>query len=145
MAIELRNVTFRVGAETHIYESSLALKPGGFNILLGTTLSRKTTLMRLMAGLEKPTKGEVWTNGKNVTGFPVQKRSVAMVYQSFINYPSFSVYDNIASPLKVAGLRKKEIHEKVQRFAELMQLTPMMYTLTRDISVGQQKRAAQSR
>ena len=108
MTIELRNVTFRVGAETHIDETSLALEPGGFNILLGTTLSGKTTLMRLMAGLEKPTKGEVWAGGQNVTGFPVQQRSVAMVYQSFINYPSFSVYENIASPLKVAGLGKKE-------------------------------------
>ncbi len=145
MAIELRNVTFRVGAETHIYESSLALKPGGFNILLGTTLSGKTTLMRLMAGLEKPTKGEVWANGKNVTGFPVQKRSVAMVYQSFINYPSFSVYDNIASPLKVAGLSKKEIDEKVHRFAELLQLTPMLHRLPRELSGGQQQRTALAR
>ena len=57
MTIELRDVTFRVGAETHIYETNLVLKPGGFNILLGTTLSGKTTLMRLMAGLEKPTTG----------------------------------------------------------------------------------------
>ncbi len=145
MAIELRNVTFRVGAETHIYDSSLTLKPGGFNILLGTTLSGKTTLMRLMAGLEKPTKGEVWTNGKNVTGFPVQQRSVAMVYQSFINYPSFSVYDNIASPLKVAGLSKKEIDEKVKRFAELLQLTPMLNRLPRELSGGQQQRTALAR
>ncbi len=145
MAIELRNVTFRVGAETHIYESSLALKPGGFNILLGTTLSGKTTLMRLMAGLEKPTKGEVWANGENVTGWPVQKRSVAMVYQSFINYPSFSVYDNIASPLKVAGLSKKEIDEKVHRFAELLQLTPMLNRLPRELSGGQQQRTALAR
>jgi len=89
MTIELKNVTFRVGVETHIYETSLALKPGGFNILLGTTLSGKTTLMRLMAGLEKPTKGEVWAGGRNVTGFQVQQRSVAMVYQSFINYQVF--------------------------------------------------------
>ena len=90
----MRKVSFRVGAETHIYETSLSLEPGEFNILLGTTLSGKTTLMRLMAGLEKPTSGEVWTGGANVTGMAVQKRSVAMVYQAFINYPSFSVYDN---------------------------------------------------
>ncbi len=145
MAIELRNVTFRVGAETHIYESSLALKPGGFNILLGTTLSGKTTLMRLMAGLEKPTKGEVWASGKDVTGFPVQQRSVAMVYQSFINYPSFSVYDNIASPLKVAGLSRKEIDDKVQQFADLLQLTPMLQRLPKELSGGQQQRTALAR
>ncbi len=145
MSIELRNVTLRVGAEPHIYETSLALEPGGFNILLGTTLSGKTTLMRLMAGLEKPTTGEIWTNGTNVTGLAVQKRSVAMVYQSFINYPSFTVYENIASPLKVAGLGKQEIDEKVHRFADLLKLTPMLNRLPRELSGGQQQRTALAR
>ncbi len=145
MAIELRNVTFRVGAETHIYETSLTLEPGGFNILLGTTLSGKTTLMRLMAGLEKPTTGEVLAGGQDVTGFPVQQRSVAMVYQSFINYPSFSVYENIASPLKVAGLSKKDIDEQVHRFADLLKLSPMLNRLPRELSGGQQQRTALAR
>ena len=145
MSIELRNITFRVGAEPHIYETSLTLEPGGFNILLGTTLSGKTTLMRLMAGLEKPTTGEIWASGKNVTRLPVQQRSVAMVYQSFINYPSFSVYDNIASPLKVAGLSKQEIDEKVHRFADLLKLTPMLNRLPRELSGGQQQRTALAR
>jgi len=113
MAIELRNVSLRVGAETHIYETSLSLEPGQFNILLGTTLSGKTSLMRLMAGLEEPSSGTLWANGEEVTGVPVQKRSVAMVYQAFINYPGFSVFDNIASPLKVAGLAKQEIDTRV--------------------------------
>ncbi len=145
MAIELRNVTFRVGADYHIYETSLTLKPGEFNILLGTTLSGKTTIMRLMAGLEKPTSGEVWTNDGNVTGVSVQQRSVSMVYQSFINYPSFSVYENIASPLKVAGLSKKEVEKKVHRFAELLQLTPMLGRLPKELSGGQQQRTALAR
>ena len=57
-----------------------------------------------MAGLEQPTSGEVWFRGKNVTGVPVQKRNVAMVYQQFINYPNFTVFENIASPLRVAGM-----------------------------------------
>ncbi len=145
MAIELRKVSLRVGAETHIYETELSLEPGQFNILLGTTLSGKTSLMRLMAGLEKPTSGELWINGENVTGIPVQKRSVAMVYQAFINYPSFSVYDNIASPLKVAGLSKKEIVEKVHKFAELLKLTPMLERLPNELSGGQQQRTALAR
>lgn len=145
MAVELRGVSLRVGAETHIYETSLALEPGQFNILLGTTLAGKTTLMRLMAGLEKPTTGEVWADGKNVTGVAVQKRSVAMVYQAFINYPSFSVYDNIASPLKVAGLPKHEIDRQVRRFAELLQLTPMLERLPSELSGGQQQRTALAR
>ena len=145
MAIELRNITFRVGSESHIYETTLTLEPGGFNILLGTTLSGKTTLMRLMAGLEKPTAGKVLANGRDVTGLPVQKRSVAMVYQTFINYPSFTVYENIASPLKVAGLNKKEIDEKVHRFADLLKLTPMLNRLPKELSGGQQQRTALAR
>jgi glycerol transport system ATP-binding protein len=145
MAIELRGVSLRVGAETHIHETSLALEPGEFNILLGTTLSGKTTLMRLMAGLEKPTAGEIWAGDKNVTGVAVQKRSVAMVYQAFINYPSFSVYDNIASPLKVAGLPKDEIDQQVRRFADLLQLTPMLNRLPSELSGGQQQRTALAR
>jgi len=145
MAVEMRKVSLRVGAETHIYETDLALEPGQFNILLGTTLSGKTTLMRLMAGLEKPTSGQIRVNGEDVTGIPVQKRSVAMVYQAFINYPSFSVYDNIASPLKVAGLPKEQIDEKVRQFADLLQLTPMLNRLPGELSGGQQQRTALAR
>ncbi len=145
MAIELREVSLRVGAETHIYPTDLSIEPGQFNILLGTTLSGKTTLMRLMAGLEKPTTGELWINGENVTGVAVQKRSVAMVYQAFINYPSFSVYDNIASPLKVAGLPRAEIDDKVRRFADLLKLTPMLNRLPGELSGGQQQRTALAR
>jgi glycerol transport system ATP-binding protein len=145
MSIELRNVSLRVGAETHIYETSLSLEPGQFNILLGTTLSGKTSLMRLMAGLEKPSSGTLWVNGTEVTGIPVQKRSVAMVYQAFINYPSFSVYDNIASPLKVAGLPRKEIDARVREYADLLKLTPMLGRLPNELSGGQQQRTALAR
>jgi glycerol transport system ATP-binding protein len=145
MAIELRDVSFRPAAETHIYKTSLRLQPGQFNILLGTTLSGKTTLMRLMAGLEKPTTGEIWTDEGNVTGVAVQKRSVAMVYQAFINYPSFSVYDNIASPLKIAGLPASEIDTRVRQFADLLKLTPMLDRLPNELSGGQQQRCALAR
>ena len=91
MAIELHNVSQRVGAETTIHPTDLRLEKGGFNILLGTTQAGKTTLMRLMAGLEVPASGEIIFDGLNVTGLPVQKRGVAMVYQAFINYPNMNV------------------------------------------------------
>ena len=145
MSVELRNVSKRVSADTHIYETSLSLKPGKFNVLLGTTLAGKTTLMRLMAGLEKPTQGEIWCDGQNVTGVLVRKRSVAMVYQAFINYPNFNVYDNIASPLKVAGLSDQDIQEKVFRIAEVLKLTPMLDRQPSELSGGQQQRTALAR
>ena len=98
-------------AETHIYATDLTLEDSGFNILLGTTLAGKTTLMQLMAGLERPTSGEVWFNGKNVTRVAVQKRNVSMVHQQFINYPNLSVFENIASPLRVAGVARGQIDQ----------------------------------
>jgi glycerol transport system ATP-binding protein len=117
----------------------------GFNILLGTTLSGKTTLMQLMAGIDKPTTGEIGFKGKDVTGTPVQKRNVAMVYQQFINYPNFTVYENIASPLRVAKVPKSELGKRVERVAELMRLTPMLGRMPSELSGGQQQRVAIAR
>ncbi len=145
MAIELKEVTKVVGIDTHIHETSIKLEEGRFNILLGTTLSGKTTLLRLMAGLERPTSGEIWFKGKNVTGIPVQKRKVAMVYQQFINYPNFTVYDNIASPLKVMRMPGKEIEKRVRQVAELLQITPMLKRMPSELSGGQQQRTALAR
>lgn len=145
MALELRNVVKRVGAETHIYETSLTLAESGFNILLGTTLSGKTTLMQLMAGLQRPTSGEVWFDGRNVTGVAVQKRRVAMVHQQFINYPNLSVYENIASPLRVAGTARAEIEQRVGEVADLLKLSPLLKRRPGELSGGQQQRTALAR
>ena len=145
MSLELRSVVKRVGSETHIYETSVDLVEEGFNILLGTTLAGKTTLMQLMAGLEPPSSGEVWFNGVNVAGVPVQKRNVAMVYQQFINYPHFTVFQNIASPLKVAGMSRSDIKGRVHRVAELLRLTPLLDRRPSELSGGQQQRTALAR
>ena len=145
MSLELRSVTKRVGAEVHIHETDLVLEQGTFNILLGTTLAGKTTLMQLMAGLDQPTTGEVWFRDKTVNGVPVQKRNVSMVYQQFINYPNFTVYENIASPLRVAGLAKKDVDLRVQKVADLLRLTPMLQRRPNELSGGQQQRTAIAR
>lgn len=145
MTLVLKDVTKRVGAETHIHETNLELEAEGFNILLGTTLSGKTTLMQLMAGLEKPSSGEVWFNGKDVTGVSVRKRNVSMVHQQFINYPNLSVYENIASPLRVARLPKAEIDRRVRQLAEMLKLEPMLQRRPYELSGGQQQRTALAR
>ena len=145
MAVELKSVTKQVGAQTHIYDTRLSLEKGGFNVLLGTTLSGKTTLMRIMAGLERPSSGEVWFDGENVTGLAVQKRSVAMVYQQFINYPNFTVFDNIASPLRVSRVSAAEVTDRVTRIAELLQIAPMLRRFPEELSGGQQQRTALAR
>lgn len=143
--LELRNVTKTVGAVEHIRDVSLTLQHGSLNVLLGPTLSGKTSLMRLMAGLDVPTSGSVWFDGQNVTGTPVQKRKIAMVYQQFINYPAMTVYENIASPLRVAGVEQAKIDSQVREAAGLLKLTPYLDRTPLSLSGGQQQRTALAR
>jgi glycerol transport system ATP-binding protein len=145
MALELKSVSKRVGADMHIYPTSFTVEDGSFNVLLGATRSGKTTLMQLMAGIQKPTDGEIWYRGANVGSVPVQKRNVSMVYQQFINYPMLSVYENIASPLRVIGLADSEIKTRVGRAAEILKLTPMLGRKPSELSGGQQQRTAIAR
>ena len=126
MTLVLKQVSRRVGGETHIYPLDLELQPGSINVLLGRTVAGKTTLMRLMAGLDRPSKGRVLVDGQDVTGVSVRRRDVAMVYQQFINYPAFSVYDNIASPLRRAGVAKGEIDRRVGAIAEMLHIESLL-------------------
>jgi glycerol transport system ATP-binding protein len=143
--LELVGVGKRVGAEDHIKDVTVTLEKGSLNILLGPTHSGKTSLMRLMAGLDRPTEGDIRVDGKSVVGVPVQKRNVAMVYQEFINYPAMTVYENIASPLRIAGASKSVIESEVNKAAELLQLTPYLGRTPLSLSGGQQQRTALAR
>lgn len=145
MSLTLEQVSGVVGGQTHIYPTDLTLTAGSLNVLLGPTLSGKTSLMRLMAGLDKPSAGKILWNGEDVTDQPVQKRNIAMVYQQFINYPAMTVYDNIASPLKIRGLDKATIDRRVMEAAELMKLGPMLKRRPMELSGGQQQRCALAR
>ena len=145
MTLALKNVEKRVDGEIHIYETSVEFEDNGFNILLGTTLAGKTTFMQLMAGLVPPTAGEIHFKGNNVTGIPVQQRNVSMVYQQFINYPHLSVFENIASPLRVARLPRKEVKARVGGIAELLQLSDLLDRKPEELSGGQQQRTALAR
>ncbi len=145
MTLELRNVSKSVGAEQHIRDVDLTLETGSLNVLLGPTLSGKTSLMRLMAGLDRPTSGDVLVDGRSVVGLPVQKRSVAMVYQQFINYPTLTVYENIASPMRVARVDKATLDRRVRAAAEILKLTPFLDRTPLHLSGGQQQRTAIAR
>ncbi len=145
MTLTLDGVTHIVGGRAHIHTTSLTLQKGTMNVLLGPTLSGKTSLMRLMAGLDRPTAGRILWNGDDVTGQRVQDRRIAMVYQQFINYPSMSVYDNIASPLRLLGLARDEIDARVRTTADLMKLGSMLDRKPLELSGGQQQRCALAR
>src|SRR6202158_1374635 len=122
MSVALERVLRSVDGVAAIRDVTLKLERGTLSVLLGPTLSGKTSIMRLLAGLDKPTSGRVLVDGKDVTGADVRQRSVAMVYQQFINYPSLSVYENIASPLRVQGKPRTEIEKRVQEAAKLLKV-----------------------
>lgn len=145
MELILENISRIVDGETHIADATLTIRPGGVNVLLGPTLAGKTSLMRLMAGLDQPSSGQILVDGRNVAGQPVQARNVAMVYQQFINFPTLSVYENIASPLRVARLPKAEIENRVREAARLLKLEAMLDRLPSALSGGQQQRTAIAR
>ena len=145
MTLELRGVSKAVGRQVHVHPTNLVLQKGTMNVLLGPTLSGKTTLMRLMAGLDAPTTGRILWNGQDVTGLRVQDRAVAMVYQQFINYPSMTVFENIASPLRILGRPRAEIEDRVRRAAALMRLEPFLQRRPLELSGGQQQRCALAR
>src|ERR1700677_3107217 len=145
MTVTLEKVTRAVDGIPTIRDVSLTLERGALSVLLGPTLSGKPSLMARLAGLDKPTTGRVLVDGKDVTGFDVRQRSVAMVYQQFINYPSLTVYENIASPLRVQGKPGEDIESRVREGAKLLKLEPYLNRTPLQLSGGQQQRTAIAR
>jgi len=146
MSLAFKDVELRIPGETpYVYPTSIELAASGFNILLGPTLAGKTTLLRLMAGLLLPSAGRISFKGSDVTGVPVRDRRVAMVYQQFINYPHLSVFENIASPLRVERVPAAQVKSRVGRIAELLRLNALLDRKPSELSGGQQQRTALAR
>ncbi len=143
MQLSLERIEQRVGAEVWLRPLDLVLAPFAVTVLLGATQAGKTTLMRVMAGLDAPTHGRVLADGVDVTGKPVRERNVAMVYQQFINYPSMTVRDNIGSPLRLR--REKGIAARVDALAARLHIEPFLDRLPAELSGGQQQRVALAR
>ncbi len=148
MSIVLENLCHEVNGVTCIHNVNLTLEAGSFNVLLGKKggiKAGKTTLMRLIAGLESPSKGRILKNGIDLANVPVQQRNVSMVHHQFINYPHLTVGDNIASPLHVIGLKKAEIERKVNEVAALLHIESCLERYPLELSGGQQQRTAMAR
>src|SRR4051812_37470385 len=143
MELVLERIEQRMGAQVHLYPLDLTLVSRAVTVLLGATQAGKTSLMRVMAGLDAPTHGRVLADGHDVTGKPVRERNVAMVYQQSINYPSMTVADNIASPLKLRG--EKGIDARVQALAAKLHIEPFLDRYPAELSGGQQQRVALAR
>ena len=143
MELVLEGISKKVGPQTWLYDMTLAPRSGAVTVLLGATQAGKTSLMRIMAGLDAPSSGQVLVDGKSVVGVPVRERNVSMVYQQFINYPSLKVRDNIASPLKLRG--EKNIEQRVRELAEKLHIEMFLDRYPAELSGGQQQRVALAR
>jgi glycerol transport system ATP-binding protein len=143
MQLTLEGIQSQVGSQVHLYSMSMAPAPGSMTILLGATQAGKTSVMRIMAGLDRPTQGTVRVDGVDVTRVPVRQRNVAMVYQQFINYPSLTVFDNIASPLRLRGAG--QVGERVRAMAARLHIEHLLDRHPAELSGGQQQRVALAR
>ena len=143
MQLKLSHITKKVGPAAWLYDMSLAPQPGAVTVLLGATQAGKTSLMRIMAGLDRPSSGSVQVDGADVTAIGVRDRNVAMVYQQFINYPSMTVAQNIASPLKLR--KERDIPARVRALAEKLHIEMFLDRLPAELSGGQQQRVALAR
>ena len=124
---------------------SFNFKKGNIYTILGRTLSGKTTLLKTIAGLLTPDSGAIEFDGKDFLKVPVWQRNVAMVYQQFINYPSMTVYENIAAPLRLMKKSEDFIDKAVRKTAALMRMTDMLHKKPLELSGGQQQRCALAR
>lgn len=143
MEFNLVQISKMVGGVPHLHPLDIRLQPDAVTVLLGATQAGKTSLMRIMAGLDVPSTGQVLVDGVNKVGVPVRERNVAMVYQQFINYPSLRVRENIASPMKLRG--DEGIDRRVNELAEKLHIEMFLDRFPAELSGGQQQRVALAR
>ena len=124
---------------------SLSVPDGEFMVLLGPSGCGKTTFLRIIAGLERPSSGEIRIDGEIVNDMPPRARGIAMVFQSYGLYPHFTIRDNIAFPLKTQRTPKPEIRRKVAWAAQLLGIEPLLDRRPRQLSGGERQRVALAR
>ena len=143
--VELRSVTKRFGDFVAVDGVSLAIAPGEFLTLLGASGSGKTTTLRMIAGFDQPTAGEIWMEGQSIHLLPPNKRNVNTVFQNYALFPHMSVWDNVAYGLKMRRVAKAEIAERVGQVLEMVHLEQLARRAPRQLSGGQQQRVALAR
>lgn len=143
--IKLNNLTKRWGDFVGVDNQSLHIADKEFLVLLGPSGCGKTTTMRMIAGLEDPTDGEIWIGDRMVNDDLPKDRDVAMVFQNYGLYPHMTIFDNIAYPLKVRGVDKSEIGPRVEKAASQVELTQFLHRKPKALSGGQRQRVALAR
>ncbi len=143
--IQIRNVTKRFGNMVAVDDISLDILAGEFFVMLGPSGCGKTTLLRMIAGFELPTEGQILIDGQDMAGVPPNKRPVNMVFQSYAVFPHMSVVDNVGYGLKIAGTAKSEIALRVEEALALVKLDGLAARMPDQLSGGQRQRVALAR
>jgi multiple sugar transport system ATP-binding protein len=140
--LRLRGIVKRFGAHPALDGVDLDVEAGEFFVLLGPSSAGKTTTLRTIAGLERPNAGRVSFGGIDVTDHPVQGREMGMIFQTFALYPHLSVRDNLAYPLREAGVTAGEIDRRVGEIAEMLRIVHTLGRKPATLSGGEQQRLA---
>ena len=143
--IRIENVRKDFGDFTAVQSSSFTVEDGEFFMLLGPSGCGKTTTLRMMAGLELPTKGEIYIDGEEVGMKPASQRDIAFVFQMFALYPHMNVRKNISYPLKSQGMPRAAINQKVGEIAEILGITEILDRPVGGLSGGDRQRVALGR
>jgi ABC-type sugar transport system ATPase subunit len=144
-SLEIHNLSKRLGDNLVVDDVSLRVAEGEFFVLLGASGGGKSTLLRLICGLETPDSGEVWLAGRNLTGLPPRARNIGMVFQDYGLYPAMNVFENIAYGLEARRLPRAEIETRVTEAATKLGLTALLRRSIVDLSGGEQQRVALAR
>ena len=144
-SISLKHVHKRWGDFVGVHDFDLEIADREFLVLLGPSGCGKTTTMRMIAGLEETTSGEIWIGDRKVNGLEPKDRDIAMVFQSYGLYPNMTVYENIRFPLKIRKVPQDTHDERVMRAAKMVELTDFLHRRPADLSGGQRQRVALAR
>ena len=143
--IEIKGVAKSFGSFTALHSIDLTIADQEFMVLLGASGCGKTTLLRIIAGLETPTTGEVWIGGRRVDQLPPRERGIAMVFQNYAVFPHLTVFENIAFGLRMKKMAQAEVERRVKRCAELMHIEQLLKRYSGQLSGGQRQRVAVAR
>ncbi|MBD9077130.1 MAG: ABC transporter ATP-binding protein, partial [Clostridium sp.] len=144
-SITLKNIHKAYGKDVIIPDLNFTIEDGSFTVLVGPSGCGKSTTLRMIAGLEKPTSGEIFIDDENVVDVDPGKRGIAMVFQNYALYPTMSVRDNIEFGLKNKKVPKEERNKLIADVSEVVGLTPYLSRKPSELSGGQRQRVALAR
>ena len=145
LSLKIENLSRKYGNVIALDNFSLEVNSGEFMVLLGPSGCGKTTVVRCIAGLVKPTTGQIYIGDQLVNELPPKDRDVAMVFQNYALYPHMNVYENIAFPLKMRKIPKQKIKDKVKDISQLLEIENLLNRKPKELSGGQMQRVALGR